>query len=47
MGVLRSFLLDLFLRFLRWEADHPEEAKEAAKARPLLSSIFSANDVML
>eukprot|EP00490_Sorites_sp_Unknown_P025588 CAMPEP_0114676554 /NCGR_PEP_ID=MMETSP0191-20121206/49376_1 /TAXON_ID=126664 /ORGANISM="Sorites sp." /LENGTH=585 /DNA_ID=CAMNT_0001947717 /DNA_START=89 /DNA_END=1846 /DNA_ORIENTATION=+ len=34
MGAFRtgkSFLLDLFLRFLRWEADHPEEAKEAAK----------------
>lgn len=37
MGAFRtgkSFLLDLFLRFLRWEADHPEEAKEAAKAEP-------------
>lgn len=34
MGAFRtgkSFLLDLFLRFLRWEADHPEEAKEANK----------------
>ncbi|CAK9040794.1 unnamed protein product [Durusdinium trenchii] len=35
MGAFRtgkSFLLDLFLRFLRWEADHPSEAAEAAQA---------------
>lgn len=35
MGAFRtgkSFLLDLFLRFLRWEADHPQEAQEAAGA---------------
>jgi len=35
MGAFRtgkSFLLDLFLRFLRWEADHPEEAAAAAQA---------------
>ncbi|CAE7717138.1 ATL2 [Symbiodinium sp. CCMP2592] len=32
MGAFRtgkSFLLDLFLRFLKWEADHPEEAAAA------------------
>jgi len=36
MGAFRtgkSFLLDLFLRFLKWEADNPEAAKAAREAQ--------------